>query len=274
MPLPVRARQLAGRGQWAEVVRLCRRWCEQEPTNPEAHDLLASALCAAGDREGAVREHYRATFYYWERRWLKRALAEAREGLDIDGYYPPLRRVVSKLVCAEAAGGRSSEVLRSMAEWVTQTPNALLPHFFLGQCHRSQGLHRDAIREYRMALRANDLDPDPYRGLAATYRSQEQYGEARANLQIAAAVAPGRIETDIERARLRLAQGTHAEDELSALLDRLGAPEVDTRIAVADFVRELGSRSSDAAIAYELALELEPQNPEALRGLAMVRKFR
>lgn len=266
-PISLRAAELMQVGRWQEAAAVCRTWCRREPTNPEAHGALASALRATGILDGAVRAYYMSTFYYWERRWLRAAIGEAREGLEIDPYNPSLRRLMRKLIYTEAPGPRGTEVRKCVDEWLAVSPDTLLPHLFLGLFHSAERRYSDAIEEMRTALKINDLDPAPYRSLAEAFRHERDYTQARANLRMAAAIAPRSAETAVERLRLDIAQGIDIEERLVELTAMASAGDVDAHVTIGEFLSELGISLDDARKAHQRALELAPRNPEALRGL-------
>ncbi|MDH5833367.1 tetratricopeptide repeat protein [Luteimonas kalidii] len=231
------------RGANDEALALARRYAQAEPDSASAHRMLAMALGATGDREGAL-----AT--------VDRALDIARDDPDLHFQRAAL-----------LAGDRDVEGARAALERsVELNPNQFGAYILQAQLALTRGDLDEAERLARVAAR---LEPEHPRllsvdGMVALGRRRPD--EALALLSRAAERAPEDEQVLLGLALAYIAKGhdAFAEQALRQLIDRRGGPRPWRQLLAETLQRQ--RRPAEALDA--LAPALDRQVPPATLRLA------
>jgi tetratricopeptide (TPR) repeat protein len=271
------------RGALAAAIEGYRRVIALEPALAEAHGNLGTALIEAGETEAGIAALRRALElrpgYAAALTQLARALTALGRAGDALPYYERLlgydRRaetlnefgtLLAGLGRFEAAAGRFREAV------VLAAGDARL-HANLAYVVHCLGDHRDAIEHSRRAIELDPRLPEAYlhlgNGLLAinqmhaaetAYRAGLERAPGHAALHTAHAMAEralGRVDDAAASARRALALRPDAADTVALL----GSLEIDR------------GRFAEAQQLLNQALTMSPDLPEALTGLAAVRRM-
>jgi tetratricopeptide (TPR) repeat protein len=163
-------------------------------------------------------------------------------------YHAALGHLYSEL--AAQPGGRSEFVRRAIDNYrlaMRHDPDTSVLALKLADLYLQFGLIRSAIAEFEESVKKNPDDLNARRILARFYAARIRDGQQN------------RLNQDMLRAALeqhtRISEKAPADTENWLMLGRL---------------HKLGQSSAEAEKAYKKALELEPENEDALTGLAMV----
>ncbi len=173
--------------------------------------------------------------------------------------------------------GRIREAVTAAKERVARNPNDLEAHKLLGKVYlrslsdaqgtQSQDMLNAALAEYETLAKLEPNDIEDHLLLGQLYGLNHDSAKAEAEFKLAQKIDPNSEESVLNLARLYSVQG-----EFGRAAETLAAVPVDDRTPRIELA--LGGtydqihKSKDAAEAYQRALDLEPGNIDAERGLA------
>lgn len=271
LPLPDRARELAGAGAWTEVVALVRQHRGELARDAELRVLFGESLVRIGEEREA-------------REWLASILS----GLTEQHERALHRRALNLFGVVTFTLGELDEshaAFTTALELATQADDLLLlarASNNLGAIANLQGRHDDALRHYRIALPAYQRLgqrrglAETYHNLAITYRDLGSLGEADEHERraidhatgegaprVAAMAHVGRAEVALRRGDPHLAEQTarRAAEKLYALKDPLNEANAHRLAGAACTAMD---RFSDAHASFAQALRIAVSRGHAL----------
>ena len=206
--------------------------------------------------------------------YATQAVEEYKLALDADPNSPVLQNGLADLYFKL---GRIREAVTAAKDQVAHNPKDLEAHKLLGKVYlrslgdsqgaQSQDMLNLALAEYETLVKLEPNDIEDRLLLGQLYGLNHDSAKAEAQFKEAERIDPNSEETVLNLARLYSVQG-----EFGRASETLAAVPVDDRTARIELA--LGGtydqlrRSKEAAEAYQRALDLEPGNIDAERGLA------
>jgi tetratricopeptide (TPR) repeat protein len=257
---------------------------QQLPSQAQKKQLSSSVVVnlhpAVPDRSAAYY-HYGLAHLYEEmavnagrQDYATQAVEEYKLALDADPDSSMLQDGLSDLYFKI---GRIKDAVTAAQEQVKKNPDDLNAHILLGKVYlRSLGdmqgaqagdMLKLAITEYETITRLKPDDLESKLLLGQLYGLNHQSDKAEAAFKDAQ-----KIDANSEEVVLNMARLYGEEGNVQRAVDILSAVPVDDRSARTEFALgaalELQKKPKEAAEAYQRALDLEPDYPEAQHGLA------
>jgi len=271
------------RGALAAAIAGYRRVIALEPRLAEAHRNLGSALLEAGEPEAAIISLQKAVELRPE---FARALTQLAGALSAAGRaaeaIPHYERLLARERRAESldeyatllAGiGRYAISASCYRELLERTPRDARLHSNLGHVLHCLGDFRAAIEHCRRAIELESRLPEAHLHLGNALLALNQLHEADAAYRAGLQVAPDHVALHTASAMAARALGRLAEAQASA------QRALELRPGAAGTLALLGSlaidhgRFDEAESLLRQALVIDPQLPEALTSLMVVRKM-
>lgn len=206
--------------------------------------------------------------------YATQAVEEYKLALDADPGSPQLQNGLAELYFKL---GRVREAVTAAKDRVAQDPNDLEAHKLLGKVYvrslgdsqtaQSNDMLQAALGEYETLVRLQPNDVESRLLLGQLYGMNHDSAKAEAQFKQAEKIDPNSEESVLNLARLYSVQG-----DFQRTVDTLAAVPVEDRTSRMELA--LGGsydqihKSKEAAEAYQRALDLEPGNIDAERGLA------
>jgi tetratricopeptide (TPR) repeat protein len=206
--------------------------------------------------------------------YATQAVEEYKRALDAD---PTSKLLQDGLADLYFKIGRIKDAVSAAQDQVKQNPDDLAAHTLLGQVYlRSLGdtqgaqsgeMLQRAIGEYETIARLKPNDLESKLLLGQLYALNHDSAKAEAQFKEAQ-----KIDADSEDVVLNMARLYGENGDLQRAADTLAAVPVEDRTARIEFA--LGAsydqlkKPKDAAAAYRRSLDIEPDNPDAEKGLA------
>ena len=251
------------------------------PAPPKPVPAKDAAQNKAETGRSAAYYHYGLAHLYEEMAvnagrpdYATQAVEEYKRALDAD---PDSTLLQDGLADLYFKIGRIKDAVSAAQDQVKRNPNDIAAHTLLGQVYlRSLGdmqgaqsgeMLQLAIAEYETLSRLKPDDLESKLLLGQLYALNHDSAKAEAQFKDAQ-----KIDADSEDVVLNMARLYSEEGDTQRAVDTLLAVPVDDRTARMEFA--LGGsydqlkKPKDAAAAYRRSLDIEPDNPDAQRGLA------
>jgi tetratricopeptide (TPR) repeat protein len=251
------------------------------PAPPKPAPAKDAAQSKADTGRSAAYYHYGLAHLYEEMAvnagrpdYATQAVEEYKRALDAD---PDSTLLQDGLADLYFKIGRIKDAVSAAQDQVKRNPNDIAAHTLLGQVYlRSLGdmqgaqsgeMLQLAIAEYETISRLKPDDLESKLLLGQLYALNHDSAKAEAQFKDAQ-----KIDADSEDVVLNMARLYSEEGDTQRAVDTLLAVPVDDRTARMEFA--LGGsydqlkKPKDAAAAYRRSLDIEPDNPDAQRGLA------
>jgi tetratricopeptide (TPR) repeat protein len=251
------------------------------PAPPKPTPSKDAAQSKADTGRSAAYYHYGLAHLYEEMAvnagrpdYATQAVEEYKRALDAD---PDSTLLQDGLADLYFKIGRIKDAVSAAQDQVKRNPNDITAHTLLGQVYlRSLGdmqgaqsgeMLQRAIGEYETIARLKPDDLESKLLLGQLYALNHDSAKAEAQFKEAQ-----KIDADSEDVVLNMARLYSEEGDTQRAVDTLLAVPVEDRTARMEFA--LGGtydqlkKPKDAAAAYRRSLDIEPDNPDAQRGLA------
>ncbi len=247
------------RGEFERALEECEASLELEPEAPDTLIMAGQCLMAMQKIEEASEKlekaarlapdfadaHYNLGKAYNELDLREKAINEFKEALNINPRYTAARRYLSALM---KDAGEAEKRTRAAAEpqkhdekeeQISKQANV---HFHLGNALFQKNMYQEALAEFKESIRLRPNYPDVRNRLGELYVKRGQFGLAQEEFLTALKINPR-----YAQAMLNLAECYRAHSE--QLMDK-------------------------AEESFRRALEFDPTNARATRGLAVVRSIK
>lgn len=164
---------------------------------------------------------------------------------------------------------RESEGLALLQNHLAQHPATPKIHYALGVLHGSMDDHNSAIREFKIALSADEHHFESYRGLAAAYTRLGLVEESLSPLQTCMAMRPDDLEIRFQLGRNLSALGRFETAEPHLLAVVQARDDADAWTELGTLARRRGD-FDDAIAAFRKALARDPGQLAALLNLGQL----
>jgi len=241
-----------------------------------------STLAAAAPDRSSAYYHYGLAHLYEEmainagrQDYATQAVEEYKLALNADPESPLLQDGLADLYFKI---GRVKDAVNAAEEQVKKNPDDLAAHTLLGQVYlrtlgdlqgpQAKEMLQHAIAEYERIVRLKPGNMESKLLLGQLYALNNEHAKAEAEFK-----AAQMIDGNNEEVTLRMATLYREEGKPQRAVDILSATPQATRTARIEF--ELGScldelrKPKEAAAAYARSLEIEPDNPDAKRAMAL-----
>lgn len=170
--------------------------------------------------------------------------------------------------------GKGAEALSCYRAAIRLQPDLVEAHYFLGNALREQGQLREAVKCYREAIRLRADFLEAVSNLGATLRHLGQYQEALQLLQRARSINPNspHVLTNLGAVLVAIDRSEEAIPYFAAAMAR-DPRFFDAHYLLAHTWQYLG-RFDHALTSYRVALELQPNEPSAIAGIAEILEVR
>ncbi|HXA37321.1 MAG TPA: sulfotransferase [Steroidobacteraceae bacterium] len=270
------------RGALAAAIAGYRQVIALEPGLAEAHRNLGSALLEVGDTEAAIASLQRAIELRPEFSravtQLARALTAAGRAAEAIPHYERLLRIrradetLDEYAALLAGLGRYEASARCYRELLERTPRDARLHANLGFVLHCLGDFRTAIEHCRRAIELGPPLPEAYLHLGNSLLALNVLYEADAAYGAGLEIAPDHAALHTAHAMAERALGRIADAEASARRALALRPAADTLALLGSLAIDHG-RFDEAEDFLRKALAVDPELPEALTSLAMLRKM-
>jgi serine/threonine protein kinase/Flp pilus assembly protein TadD len=246
-----RARYLARLGRAEEARAARERAADVPPTSARDHYLLATAYA----REGRDAD----------------AVAELDRAIDINPrhYWSLTLRGICHL-----ARGQKTEAVADFGACTGLWPEFAWGHFNLAYAREKAGDHDGALHDYGTAIRRDPRFVLAYLNRGLLYSERKQYDPALADLRQAADLGRDdaylHLGLGVALEALRRSDEADAEFRVAAERTREAPRVVRVRAGWVYGFAVAGRRPAEALAAFEAALALDPDEPQALYGRGML----
>lgn len=275
------AAQLYSSGRLVQAIEVCRQIIAGKPGAADAHSILGVALNAQGKPKEAIASlkraikaapkaaTYRSNLGEVQRQSgnLADAVVSLQEAIELD---PGNARAYNNLGIARFDGRKYEEAAAAYRKAIELDPEFAEAQNNLGNALRRLGRIEEAVDAYQNALAVRERYPEAYSNLGTMLRELGKEEQAEHALRKAILLNPKYVDARTNLATLY----HHQKKDIDALRElgevlKLAPKEVRALILTARCqIRRLNFASAEQAC--RLALNEEPDNPEALTVLGMI----
>ena len=273
------ARLLLRRGDIQSAAQAATAACRHNPAEPDHRLLLAIVAGLTGRQDEALRitdqilaqhprfapGHARRAMILVALKRIDEARASARAAATLKYRHPEAWRLLANLGEAPAA----IDALRHRLE---VDPADAVAMVGLGEMLRASGRTEEALAWLSKAVEGRPSDPKAWAGYGTTLQEFERFPEARSAYETALSLAPATPAVAQNLAAMDFDDGRY-EDVLKVLspIAEGGNADPGIHLTLGKAALRLG-RHTQSTAAFEAALRLDPDNPDALRALGLVGK--
>ena len=269
-------------GDYKGAARLYRRGLEIDPDNVEILNGLGWTLFQDGQPVEATAEYRRAlsidsahvkshnnlALALVELGQLDEAATHWKKSLELE----PKAEIYSDYGFTMARLGKPEEALESYRKALELDPNCASAHFNLAVVAIQGGDLDEAESHYRSALRVKP-NAETYNGLGYVLAAKDRSDEAAAQFRKAIELSPQYVPAYNNLADLLAKEGKLEDAEFYYRASLRERPSAAVHTSLGAVLRKLG-RTDAAAREFRMALELDPTQQKARRGLAAVTRDR
>ncbi|MEM7412521.1 MAG: tetratricopeptide repeat protein [Myxococcota bacterium] len=272
------AHQRMGRPKEAEAA--LRRSLDVAPSNLRVYGLLARSMRERGDPEGAIAVYREMLAQEPDDHGTLVALAEAQMGDDdlegaietferIEASYPNDLQSVTRLGFLYYEARRTEDAIERFGRVLERSPRQHEVAFFYGVAQRQVGNEKAAEPALAGIPAHHEYYAQARTQLAAIHERHGRYGEALVEIERALEAEPSR-QLELYSATLRSKTGDF--EGAVAYLENLlrDSPDDDELLYNLGVVYEEGDRTEEAIEFMERALQINPENADALNFIGYV----